>query len=285
MGAMLVLLGCGGSNDGTDAGATDAPGSSASEGSEASSDSASSESTASETSSAGSSSTAASTSGDASSSTTQDPTDSGGSDTVGGGLGPIELYRGPVTGGSVPGWDPDNPRPLLMMGRLGNDWVATLARLGDDGALSDNAAEEIIVWGFETAPPLLYDGPVGGTLDAWDASDPTPLVMLGFRESDGAWWSTLSTIGPDGATGTNAADRIIVWGWPDGDPTRPAIAYAGPLDANAVVSGWDENNPEPLVLMGTFTGTGIWQSTLASVSPSGELTENLANEIRVWSWP
>jgi hypothetical protein len=204
---------------------------------------------------------------------------------MGGGLGPVELYRGPVAGGLVPGWDPDNPRPLVMMGRLGSDWVATLARLGDDGALSENTAEEIIVWGFDTPPPLLYDGPVGGTIPNWDSQSPTPVVMLGHRDSDGAWWSTLSTIAPDGAVGDNASDRLVVWGWPGGTPGEPGVAYDGPLDANAAVSGWNADDPPPLVLMATFTGTGIWQATLARISSDGSLSDNLANEIIVWSWP
>jgi hypothetical protein len=184
----------------------------------------------------------------------------------------------------VPGWDPDDPRPLVMMGRMGTDWLATLARLGDDGALSENAADEIVVWGWAEAPPLLYDGPVGGLVPDWDPTHPIPLVMLGHRESDGAWWSTLSTIAPDGATGTNVADRIVVWGWPDATPGAPTEVFAGPLDGNAVVPGWDADAPAPLVMMGTFTGTGIWQSTLARIDAGGRLSDNLATDIVVWGW-
>jgi hypothetical protein len=205
-----------------------------------------------------------------------------GTDTSAGG-GPVELYRGDVIGGEIPGWDPDDPRPLVLLGRQGADWIATLARIGDDGALSDNIAEEIIVWGWDAAPPLLYDGPlVGGTIPNWSADDPTPVVMLGRLELDASWVATLASISPEGALGDNFADRILVWGWPPATPASPELRYVGPIDETAVLRGWDPDAPAPLVLLGRLGET--WQSTLVRIAADGRLSDNIAEELRVWGW-
>lgn len=205
-------------------------------------------------------------------------------DTVGGGAGPVELYRGPVEGGTVPGWDPQAPRPLLMMGRQGDSWVATLAQIGADGSLSQNVAEEIVVWGWDVAPELVYDGPIGGALEGWDPQTPRPVVMLGYSELQQVWWSTLASIGPGGELGDNVSDRIVVWSWPPADPAAPQSVYAGPLDANAKVPGWSSDDPQPLVMLGRFANADTWQATLASIASDGTLGDNLADEIAVWGW-
>lgn len=205
-------------------------------------------------------------------------------DTSGTVAGPIELYRGPVAGGAVPGWDPENPRPLLMMGRQGTDWIATLAQIGPDGSLSQNAAEEIVVWGWASAPMPLYDGPVGGTLPSWSADTPHPVVMLGRSPAQDAWWSTLATIGPDGELGDNVADRIIVWGWPMPGPGSPVPVYAGPLDEGAIVPDWNPDDPEPLVMLGRLADADTWHATLARIGPDGTLSDNAAEELHVWGW-
>jgi len=209
----------------------------------------------------------------------------GDSDDTGVAGGPIELYRGPVVGGSVPGWDPDDPRPLVISGRQGADWIATLARIDDDGMLSDNVAEELIVWGWDTTPPQLYDGPViGGAIPGWSADAPIPVVMFGRMELDGSWVATLASIAPDGSLGDNLADRIVVWGWPAGTLAAPTLQYEGPVDASAVLPAWDPDAPVPLVMLGRLARTTTWQSTLARIGPGGELSENLATELRVWGW-
>jgi len=214
---------------------------------------------------------------DATAGDTADGTDTSAGD------GPIELYRGAVIGGAVPGWDPDDPRPLALLGRQGTDWIATLARIGDDGALSDNVAEEIIVWGWDAAPPLLYDGPlVGGAIPNWSADDPMPVVMLGRLDLDASWVATLASISPEGALGDNFADRILVWGWPPATPAAPELRYTGPIDDGAVLRGWDPDAPTPLVLLGRMGDT--WQSTLVRVGADGRLSDNFAEELRVWSW-
>jgi hypothetical protein len=207
-----------------------------------------------------------------------------GGDDTGAGAGPIELYRGPVVGGSVPGWNPDDPRPLVLLGRQGTDWIATLARIADaDGSLSDNVAEEIVVWGWAAPPPLLYDGPVvGGAIPGWSADDPMPVVMLGRLDLDASWVATLASIAPDGSLGENIADRIVVWGWPAGTVGAPTLRYGGPVDAGAVLRGWDPDAPAPLVLLGRLGET--WQSTLARVGADGTLSDNFAEELRVWGW-
>lgn len=204
--------------------------------------------------------------------------------TTGAGVGgPIELYRGPVQGGNLPGWDPDAPRPLLMLGGLAGMWVTTLARIGDDGALSDNVTTELVVWGWEQAPPLLYDGPVaGGALPGWSADGPIPVVMLGRTEAESSWVATLASIGPDGALGDNLADRIVVWGWPDGTPGAPAQAYDGPV--GGMLPGWDPDQPRPLVMLARFADADTWQSTLATIAGDGTLGGNVADELRVWDW-
>ena len=211
--------------------------------------------------------------------TSEDPTDA--SDTAGG-TGPTELYRGPVVGGSIPGWDPDAPRPLVMLGRDADDWVATLARIGPDGALSDNVTEEIIVWGFAADPPLLYEGPVAdGSIDGWDPASPSPMVMMGRQGVD--WVATLATIEPDGAIGDNFAEEIKVWGWTGVEPSAPTLRYEGPV-AGGTLDGWDASAPEPLVVLGT-PGFDLWVTTLVRIADDGALSDNVAMSLRAWGWP
>ena len=199
----------------------------------------------------------------------------------GGDAGPVELYRGPVDGGSVPGWDPDNPQPLVMMGRQGDEWVATLARIAADGSLSDNTAEEIIVWGFAIDPPELYDGPVTeGSIDGWDPDDPPPLVMMGQQGDE--WVATLASIQPDGTLGDNVAERIIVWGWSPADPGVPSLRYEGPVGGGSL-DGWDADNPDPLVMLGT-PGLDIWLATLIRIAADGSLSDNFAASVKIWGW-
>jgi hypothetical protein len=204
-----------------------------------------------------------------------------GSDSAGGD-GPVELYRGPVDGGIVPGWDPDAPRPLVMLGREGDEWVATLARIDGGGALSDNFAEEIVVWGFTVDPTVLYDGPVGGVLDGWDPAAPIPLVMMGHDGADGSWVATLASIAPDGALSDNFADRIVVWGWAGAEPSAPDLRYEGPV-AGGTLPGWNTDDPAPIVALGT-PGFELWIATLVRIAPDGALSDNVATEIRIWGW-
>ena len=244
----------------------------------------------------GSDSADASGSEDASASGSGDASDTGSGDTsattaptdatdTAGELGPVELYRGPVDGGSLPGWDPDVPRPLVMLGRQGQDWIATLAAIDETGALFDNVAEEIIVWGWDDTPPLLYDGPViGGAIPDWSVDDPFPVVMLAQQTGTTSWATTLALIGPDGVLDQNLAERIVVWGWPTATPGAPTSRYAGPVDAGAVLRGWNPDAPEPLVMLGRFPGEDMWVATLARIAPDGTLSDNVTTELRVWGW-
>ncbi len=213
--------------------------------------------------------------------TTTDPT--AGTDTGAAGLGPTQLYRGPVAGGIVPGWDPEAPRPLLMMGRLGESWQTTLARIGDDGSLSENAAQEIIVWGWEVEPPQLYDGPLGGTLPSWSAATPYPIVLIGERTSDGAWLTTLASIDEAGTLGGTVVNRLIVWGWASAEPAAPSVVYDGPV-AGGSLPGWNPDDPVPLVMLARPSGTMDWWATLSSIAADGSLGDNVAEQIVVWGW-
>lgn len=279
--AVVLMVGCGGGpgGDGSVSGDPTSAGSSASTG-ESSDDGgtdAGSDATASGSIDEGSSSASET---DASASDTHDDTD----DTVGGAGGPVELYRGPVGDAVVPGWDPEAPRPLVMMGRQGQTWSATLAQIGADGSLSQNLAEEIVVWGWEVPPPVLFDGQVGGSIAGWSADAPRPVVMLGYSEAQHVWWSTLASIGPGGELGDNVSDRLVVWGWTPADLGAPHEIYAGPLDASAVIPGWSSSDPDPLVMLGRLTGVDTWQATLASIDADGVLGDNLAEELVVWGW-
>jgi hypothetical protein len=197
---------------------------------------------------------------------------------------PIVLYEGPVVGGVVPGWDPDAPRPLIMLGQLLDQWIVTLARIDGDGSLSDNVAQQIIVWGWEQAPPLLYDGPViGGAIPSWSADDPTPVVMMGYDAANATWVATLASIAADGSLGDNVSDRIIVWGWSDAALGAPDLRYSGPI-AGGELPGWNPGAPEPLVMLARFSGEATWQSTLVSIGPGGELRGNVADELMAWGW-
>jgi hypothetical protein len=219
------------------------------------------------------------TSSDRGTTSADSATSTGESDTQGG-VGPVELYRGPVDG-TVPGWTHDDPRPLVMMGRQADEWVATLARIDASGALSQNTAEEIIVWGFAVDPPVVYDGPVGGTLDGWSPGAPEPVVAMGYRESDDSWFATLLSIAPDGSIGDNVADRIVVWGWSGAEPSAPMLAYTGAVGGQ--LDAWNARAPDPIVALGT-PGFEVWLATLVRIAPDGTLSDNTATEIRIWRW-
>lgn len=231
---------------------------------------------------------------DADATATDEPNDTGtGPDTSGtngtndtsvGNAGPTVLYEGPVAGGTVPGWNPDDPRALIMLGRLANTWVVTLARIDADGNLSDNTAQTLTVWGWDDEPPVLYDGPVvGGAIPGWSSNEPIPVVMAGYLEADGTWATTLASIGADGSLGDNLADRIIVWGWSGGTPGAPSVRYSGPI-AGGQLDGWDPDAPEPMAMLARFSGQDTWQSTLVSIGPMGELRGNIADELMAWGW-
>ncbi len=170
-----------------------------------------------------------------------------------------------------------------MLGQLAGIWIATLARVADDGALSDNVAGEIVVWGWDDAPPLLYDGPViGGTIPGWNADAPIPVVMLGRIDADASWVATLASIAPDGALGDNVADRIVVWGWADGAPAGPSLAFSGA--PGGVLPGWDPAEPRPLVMLARLAASETWWSTLATIAADGTLGGNVAERLDVWDW-
>lgn len=284
---VLVVLACAGESTpagtgpGTISGATDVDASSASAsegGASTGSDGATEDDDGADTTSSAATTNAPTTEGP-STDTVDDATDTAGVP------GPVELYRGPVVGGGLPGWDPEAPRPLVLLGRQGDDWVATLAGIDENGGLFDNAAEEIVVWGWDDAPPLLYDGPViGGAIPGWDPSDPFPVVMLAQLNGATSWYATLAQIGADGSLDQNAAERIIVWGWPDTPAGAPTPLYAGPVDGNAMLPGWDPDVPEPLVMLGKLPIIELWVSTLARISPDGTLSDNASTELRVWGW-
>ncbi len=63
---------------------------------------------------------------------------------------PSVRYQGLVGGSEVPGWDPMNFRPVLMMTRDpgGDEWGSFLVRINDQGEIMDNIPNEALVWGW-----------------------------------------------------------------------------------------------------------------------------------------
>jgi hypothetical protein len=148
-----------------------------------------------------------------------------------------------------------------------------------------NVSTEIVVWGFATEPPRLYEGAfVGGTIPGWSADDPTPVIMIGRATGDDTWIATLAAIGPGGELMETLVDEVIVWGWPAGTPGAPASLYDGPVDGTGAVPGWDADAPRPLVMAGRGDASDVWRSTLASVAQNGVLGDNVSAQLVVWGW-
>ena len=62
--------------------------------------------------------------------------------------GPQLLYDGPEAGATVPGWNPDAPRPIVSFSRsAGATWSTLVIRLTPDGELTGDA-ERLVLWGW-----------------------------------------------------------------------------------------------------------------------------------------
>jgi len=180
--------------------------------------------------------------------------------------------------GPLPAWDPSSPVPLVALGQSAGStsWYATLLRIAPDGALSENTAARVLVFGFEDDPPeLVYDGTVGGRMTGWDPLDPIPIAMMGRVGND--WTMALARISSDGTLSDVIVDRLVVWAWRSG---RPNVRYSGP--PGGMLSGWNAASPQPLVLGGKLGAD--WFVTLARIDEDGTIAENVAESLIVWGW-
>jgi hypothetical protein len=123
-----------------------------------------------------------------------------------------QVYDGPV-GGTLPAWSATAPAPLVALAgtSAGGPWTMTLLHVADDGALSQNVAERVLVWELTSAGAPAYDGPVGGIMPGWSGASPIPLVAHGQATAPPGWWMTLLQVGPNGALSQTVAPRVIVW--------------------------------------------------------------------------
>ena len=61
-----------------------------------------------------------------------------------------------------------------------------------------------------------------------------------------------------------------------------ALLYAGPV-AGAVVPDWSAAAPRPLLLEARLGST--WWVAIARIAPGGQVSEVVADELRIWGWP
>ncbi|GAC1600543.1 MAG: hypothetical protein NVS3B20_21710 [Polyangiales bacterium] len=221
--------------------------------------------------------------------------DSALSDSVGSGTDSLEgglklLYSGPVAGGRLKDWAADSPYPLVVLASRtasSQDWQASLVSVHDDGALGENVAEKVRVYGWPIgasgAPNPLYDGPLDSKarVPAWNDADPRPLLAMGRISASGDWVATLLQIGADGSMSNNAAERLIVYGFGASPPMK---LYDGPA-STARLPAWSSDAPRPFITVGRTASVGpTWQMTLGTVAKDGALTDVFVERLRVWGW-
>lgn len=61
-----------------------------------------------------------------------------------------------------------------------------------------------------------------------------------------------------------------------------ALLYAGPV-GGAVVPDWSASAPRPLVLEARLGST--WWVSIARIAPGGQVSQVVADELRIWGWP
>jgi hypothetical protein len=133
---------------------------------------------------------------------------------------PSLLYEGPRDGSAVIPWSSLEPTPLIVLSRYtGSDtWFVSMAEIDAAGLVGGMVTDELMVWGWSSdldpgAPSQLYDGAVGGTLPAWDAADPVPLIVMTTWESGDVWWLSMADVSETGAVSGMLTDRMRVFGW------------------------------------------------------------------------
>jgi hypothetical protein len=65
--------------------------------------------------------------------------------------GPSLIYSGPRDAGAVvPGWDPDNPRPLIVFSRYSAEpvWHVSMAEVSEAGVVGGMVTDELRFWGW-----------------------------------------------------------------------------------------------------------------------------------------
>lgn len=67
----------------------------------------------------------------------------------------------------------------------------------------------------------------------------------------------------------------------DGDGL--SLLYAGPV-AGANVPGWSASAPRPLIVEALLASSSTWWVSIARISPAGQVSEIVADEVRVWGW-
>ena len=219
-------------------------------------------------------------------------TASGTGDTEPGGSGvePVLLYKGPISAGVVPDWDPDNPRPVLVYRYVeaessADSWTLGPVPVAVDGTLAYDADVPVNVWGWEQPPPLLYEGSSAeGVIPDWSFQDPTPVVSL-MAEADDTWQTAMFVIYADGSIDsfTQQSPRLLLWGWPLGTPGVPAVRYQG-LVGGSEIPGWDPMAFRPVLLMTRDPGGDEWASFLVTINDLGQIIGNIPNEALVWGW-
>jgi hypothetical protein len=63
-----------------------------------------------------------------------------------------------------------------------------------------------------------------------------------------------------------------------------ALLYAGPV-ADAVIPGWSASAPRPLMVEAYLASSSTWWVSIARIAPGGQVSEIIADEVRIWGWP
>ncbi|MCA9637414.1 MAG: hypothetical protein KC420_15415 [Myxococcales bacterium] len=273
--SLALLLACSGEAGDASGGSTGA--------SESASGSASTSTSTSGASSGSSAASAGSGSGSAASTSAA----TGGETSGGGGSGPILLFDGAPGEAVIPGWDPENPRPLMadQLG-FGDAWAGASLLIHPDGTVT-GFTERIVIWGFEDLP-LHYDGPhFGGDFPSWDPETPPPVVAMGTGPTLSGDWMLMTPgvwVDTDGgfvAPGSKV-ERVVIWSF-DGVDAPPSLDYVGPWDGSYVIPGWDHAKPSPLIVWVDTPVQGQWQQGPLAVFSDGT-TNTSMNTIQVYGW-
>jgi hypothetical protein len=83
---------------------------------------------------------------------------------------------------------------------------------------------------------------------------------------------------PDGALPRDGAAQ------PDGAVEEgPQALYAGAM-ASAVVPGWSDSAPRPLVVLAQQSASTDWVVSMARIHADGSVSDIIADQLRVWGW-
>src|SRR5579859_650083 len=196
---------------------------------------------------------------------------------------PALVYDGPP-GGTIPGWNPAAPVPLVLYGtqNAGNAYF-TSAHVESNGAIDGIVVDHVTAWAWSGGgPSLLYHGPLAGAVvPGWNAASPRPLLC--YSRQNGVAGGTAVASGlihADGTMGNIVADEIWIWGWNSG---APGLRFQGVL-GSALIPSWTPATPFPVLFGVRYQGDWYDPPLAAQVLPNGALTNLVTDQVLIWGF-